>query len=114
MERFRRKHSQPKYRKRGWTDTKIERALEQMKDDVERRPKSDLRGLRIDLRRAITDLASSAGPARVLAHYFSGGIDDETIHASHATVAASQLLTDDSLVAPDVWYEVVAKDTRRP
>src|SRR4051812_10313761 len=51
ISRFREKHSRPKYRKQGWSATKIERAVAQMRADDTSRP--TFVGLRIDLRRAL-------------------------------------------------------------
>lgn len=94
-----------RYRKLKWSDAKIERAIEQMKDDEAKRP-PDFRGLRIDVRRSIVELARSAGTARALVHFFSGSIEDEFIEAETASVSAAEFLEDDMVVECDVWYEL--------
>lgn len=108
IERFRQKHSKSKYRKRGWTDQKIQRAVQQITDNVERRPKSKPRGIRVDVRCAIAELAQTAGSVRTLVHFFSGDIDQETIQAPPKTLKTRDLLADESFIVPDVWYRVAS------
>lgn len=103
---FRRKHSQPKYRKRGWSDAKIERAIQQMKDDATHQRSVSLRGIRIDVRRALAALAKAAGSVRTLVHFFKGSIDEEQINAYLTRVSVDQFLADETLIEPDVWYEI--------
>jgi hypothetical protein len=103
---FRRKHSKPKYRKRGWSDAKIERAIHQMKEDAAHRPSTALRGIRIDVRRSIAELAQAAGSVRTLVHFFSGSVAEEWISAGLTSVSVDQFMTDDSLVEPDMWYAI--------
>lgn len=68
---FRQKHSKPKYRKRGWSDAKIERAIHQMKEDAaSRRPSS-------------TPHASDCGqPRNTRSSVLARGLP-QPVHASH-------------------------------
>ena len=109
VEKFRRKHSHPRERKNGWTDAKIERAILQMTEDHERQSALALRGLRIDVRRSIAELARTAGPVRMVVHPFRGRIGEERINADEQRLSADRFVADESLVEPDVWYEIVGK-----
>lgn len=104
--RFRKKHQKAKYRKRGWSDARIEEAIRNMRSDVPATNGSRLRGIRIDVRRTIAELVQRVGPIRVLVHFFSGDVDKEPITAETEVVALDQFLTNDSLVLADIWYEL--------
>lgn len=65
-----------------------------------------LRGLRIDVRRLLAELARSLGEVRVLVHFFSGSVDDETINADTEDLDVERFMADDSVVLPDVWYQI--------
>ena len=109
--RFRKKHQKAKYRKRGWSDTRIEDTVRKMRNDVPATNGSRLRGIRIDVRSAIAELVQRVGAIRVLVHFFSGDIEEEPITADTNVVALDQFSTDDSLVLPDTWYELRPTDS---
>ncbi len=107
---FREKHAKPRYRKRGWTEERVEQAIAEMEERTARMP--DFNGLRIDVRRTLVELARATGAARVLVHTFTGGIETERL-----TVAAERQLALDAFLAGtppvqrDVLYEVVSRPT---
>ncbi|HKR64948.1 MAG TPA: hypothetical protein VJZ00_14535 [Thermoanaerobaculia bacterium] len=102
--RFRAKHIKPAYRKKGWSDAKIERAIQQMRAD--NRPLPKFSGVRKDLRCALAELATDCGSIHVLAHEFRGAIDDEAIAAKRDAINTTLLVEDDAAILPDVLYEI--------
>jgi hypothetical protein len=56
-----------KYRKKGWSDAKIQRALESHGTPATRRP-----GLRDDILDLVTDLVKAFGEIRLSLHWYSG------------------------------------------
>lgn len=61
-----------KYRKRGWSDAKIQRALESHKTSPGRSA-----GLRDDILEVITDLTNAFGEIRLSLHWYSGNVETE-------------------------------------
>lgn len=102
-EKIRRKYSKPKYKKRGWTEVKIERAIA----DSLLKPKKEFSGLRPDLRSQLAGLASQTGRLALVVHYYSGAIDTEEVPTSQKNVVScEELQTEDDTVAEDVLVEI--------
>lgn len=105
---FREKHAKPKYRKRGWTPERIEQAIEELKERESASRPSGFVGLRGDVRVELADLALATGAVRALVHWFSGGLERESVH-----VTDERRITVDAFVAGttpmerDVLYEIV-------
>lgn len=105
---FRTRHAKPKFRKRGWTAGKIGEAVEEMRRAEESRPRrAAFRGLRIDVRRALAELAASAASIRLVVHFFTHAIDEEAFPIEHERISIDRFLGEDAPVLPNVSYEVV-------
>lgn len=105
---FREKHAKPKYRKRGWTEERIERAIAQMQEPDRAPAARGFTGLRGDVRKALAEVARAAGPARLLVHRFSGIIEKERLSlAGEHRVDAAELVAGTTPVQADVLYEIV-------
>ncbi|HEV7764362.1 MAG TPA: hypothetical protein VGQ76_05135 [Thermoanaerobaculia bacterium] len=108
---FRAKHAKPKFRKQGWSDAKIERAVEQMRQDVTPSWHAEFDGLRIDVRRALAELARMTKSVALLVHPFSGSVDTETIRAQRQNISVAKLIDDESPIATDVLYLISPRFT---
>lgn len=64
-----------KFSKKGWSESKIARALEL--DKSEFLPKAGLRPDVVDL---LNELIGSFGEVRVSLHFYSGAVDEEVFH----------------------------------
>lgn len=111
---FRRSHEKPKYRKQGWSDPKIARAIEQMRNDASLRPVRNQKGLRRDVKRAIVELAEmTRSSVYTLVHFFSEEIDTEAIdNVDHRCVTPDAFVSDDLMMEPDTWYELVPQQAK--
>jgi hypothetical protein len=61
-----------KYREKGWSDAKIQRALKSQKDALGRSA-----GLRDDVLELVTDLTNEFGEIRLSLHWYSGDVETE-------------------------------------
>ena len=81
--------SRARYRRQGWSEAKIERAL------ASRHAARQAQGrdaARVELLRAIEDWTRTLGAVRLVAHWYGGGFDEETVSiAARATLSLAQL-----------------------
>ena len=68
----RRTKLEKKYRKKGWSDTKIQRALESRRDEPGRSA-----GLREDILDLVSNLGTAFGEVRLSLHWYSGDVGTE-------------------------------------
>jgi hypothetical protein len=103
LARFKRKARKPKAKKRGWTKTKIDRAVKDRMSALARRKN----GLSPSLRQALADLARQTDWLAIVVHWYSGGVDDEAIPVRRVSaIDADTLLTDDWAVIEDTLLTV--------
>ena len=86
--------SAQKYKKKGWSNARIERAIDQTVKQRHAKGKSSFVGLRPDVATIVADIARQAGRVAVIAHWYSGNTEEETI-----TLSAHRSIADDDLVA---------------
>ena len=87
-----------KYRKRGWSAPKIERAIRA------RRPRADTP---FDaFRGSFARIVRGAGAARVLSHWFSGDLRTEEVHPARELVRLDDYLGRGGTLADDVLHDV--------
>ena len=103
-EKLRRKYSKPKYKKSGWTEAKIERAVADSRSE----PAKDFSGLRGDLRWSLCDLVSETKRATVIVHFYSGDAATEEVQITEKKlVTRDDLQNDDESVEEDTLIEIV-------
>jgi len=82
-----------KYRKKGWSDSRIERAVEQA-SKAKARNESPFVGLRADVATIVAEIAHQTGRVAVIVHFYNGDTEDEMLTLSTArSFAAFELLT---------------------
>lgn len=86
-----------KYRKKGWSDAKIQRALEISKPTPPTRPD----GLRDDMVGLIAVLAKTFGQIRVSLHWYSGDIETEDFALKDAGCISLKRFLDDTTALGD-------------
>lgn len=103
-EKLRRKYSKPKYKKLGWTEAKIERAIA----NILSKPTNEVSsGLRADLRWQLCDLVADVGRVSILVHFYSGDTEtDEVLIELKKTITCEDLRDDDGSVVEDSLVEV--------
>jgi len=95
-----------KYRKKGWSKNKINRAVEEA--TAARSTKSS--GLRADAREAISRVAVSFGVVHVFVHFYSGDQTTEEVTINLGlTVQAEDFRSGEYVLAPDTLVKVVSK-----
>jgi hypothetical protein len=94
-----------RYRRKGWSEAKISRALEAKRS---RAGRAQAHECRERFQAAISDLVRKIGHVRLLAHMYSGRIDDEEV-VSHArmTIPLSEFEHQGGAFASDSIVEVV-------
>ncbi len=98
-----------KYRKKGWSKNKIDRAVEEA--TAARKTKSS--GLRADAREAISSVAASFGVVHVFVHFYSGDQTTEEVTINLGpTVKAEEFRSGEYVLAPDTLVKIVAKGER--
>jgi len=85
-----------KYRKKGWSDAKIQRALESQKDTTTRSA-----GLRDDILDLVTRLTTHFGEIRLALHWYSGDVDTEKFTLNDAGLASLTDFRQDSTILQD-------------
>ena len=91
-----------KYRKKGWSESKIERAL----SDKRSAQKESFRGLKPELRERLCNLAAETGRLSVYVHFQR---DNEGVPvAGKKVVPCTSFMKDDDAVPEDVIVDVVA------
>lgn len=95
-----------KYRKKGWSKNKIDRAVEEA--TAARTTKSS--GLRADTREAISRVAASCGVVHVFVHFYSGDQTTEEVPVNlGSAVGAEEFRSGQYVLAPDTLVKVVLK-----
>ena len=99
-----------KYEKRGWSEAKIQRAL----NDPSAYIKPNKIGLRADVRMLIADIVDEAGRVEFFVHFYSGDQMTEKLTVNRgATVSSGEIRSGAHLLEPDVLTTVVARKGRR-
>ena len=110
-------HLRRKYAKRGWSDAKIARAVEQAKQSGTKN--LHVRGLRPDVVTRLQELCQTAGKVAVIVHWYGGDIEAEQFVPTRAEpcecaelpARAAQLREDELLVVAarrGAWAGTVA------
>lgn len=95
-----------KYEKKGWSESKISRAISG-KLSAQR---ESFKGLRPDLLEQLCKIAAEVGRLFLVVHFYSGGVESEAVTvAGKKVVACDSLVSDDDLIPEDMLIEVVAK-----
>jgi hypothetical protein len=103
-EKLRQKYSKPKYKKLGWSEAKIERAIA----DSLSAPAKDFSGLREDLRWSLCDLVSETKRAIIVVHFYSGNVETEEVPITEKkTVVCEDLQNNDEIIEEDALIEIV-------
>jgi hypothetical protein len=98
IEKIRKKYQKPKYKKRGWSKVKIERAV---KDQI-KAMKHGSNGLSPALRHELVDIVGLTKSLSIIVHWYSGSVDDESISLkSESEISTYDLINDDLAVAED-------------
>ena len=104
-EKLRRKYAKPKYKKLGWTEAKIERAIA----DSLSKPASEFFGLRADLRWQLCDLVTEVGRVSIVVHFYSGDTEtDEVPIELKKTITCEDLRDDDESVVENTLVEITS------
>ena len=94
-----------KYKKKGWSEDKINRAIA----DKLSAQKESFKGLRPDLREQLSNIAADVGRLSVVAHFYSGGVESEAVPImGRKIVSRDSLVTDEDAIPEDTLVEVVA------
>lgn len=94
-----------KYKKRGWSEGKIERAISGKLSAQ----KESFKGLRHDLREELCHIVSELGRLSVVVHFYSGDVESEVVPiAGKVVVDCGRLMKDEDAVAEDMLVEIVA------
>ncbi|CAN5916667.1 hypothetical protein BH11VER1_BH11VER1_21990 [soil metagenome] len=79
------------YRKKGWSEAKIQRALESRKQTA-----SHARGLRADVLELMEDLVKSHGEIRIALHWYAGDIGTEVFALHNGGIVSLNALKDEA------------------
>lgn len=110
---FSKSHAEPldthklrsKYKKRGWSESKIERAISGKRSAQ----RESFKGLRPDLREQLCHIVSELGRLSVVVHFYSGDVESEVVLiARKVVVDCGSLMKDEDAVAEDTLVEIVA------
>jgi hypothetical protein len=94
-----------KYKTRGWSESKIERAISG-KLSAQR---ESFKGLRPDLREQLCHIVSELGRLSVVVHFYSDDVESEVVRiARKVVVDCARLMKDEEAVAEDTLVEIVA------
>lgn len=97
--RIKKKYYQPKYKKRGWTEAKMQRAIA---DQLANMQKINL-GLRFDLKTALFDVVKQAKTLSLYVHWYSGDIGKETVPCfSSVAITVDEFVHNEKLVLEDM------------
>jgi hypothetical protein len=97
--RPRRKARARKYRRKGWSEAKIERALQQAQDAYDEKPV----GLREDVIRYLDAMVNAGGVVGVLLHFFNGDVDKERFTIKDSIKLGLKKFSDMGELPTDVW-----------
>ena len=105
-EKLRRKYAKPKYKKLGWTEAKIERAIA----DSLSKPAGKFSGLRADLRWQLCDLVAEVGRVSIVVHFYSGDTETDDVPIGlKKTISCEDLRDNDECVVEDMIVEITHK-----
>ena len=93
-----------KYANKGWTDAKIQRAI----GSAHPVASSGFVGLRDDACALLAQLAREAGRVGVVVHFYSGRVEDETIHLGAVqSMTAAAIECGEQVISPDTltWVQ---------
>lgn len=102
-------HLRRKYRQRGWSATKIERAIASARYAHLKEQASDFVGLRPDVTSAICQALSTLAKAFILVHEYHGDYDRESFVITTSRVSAREFGNDDFELPEDTLLEIVAR-----
>lgn len=91
-----------KYKKKGWSESKIERAL----SDKRSAQKESFKGLQPELREKLCNIAAETGRLSVYVHFQSGSEGSPV--AGKKVVSCDSLMNDEDPVPEDMIVDVVA------
>lgn len=111
--RFRSRHQKPRFRKRGWTDAKIERAIEDIRAAGKPVRRARFTGLRTDLAFSLAELTRRARTIALAIHFYSGDLDTEPAAITKSTLGLERFESDPTCIQPDVLYEISAVSRHR-
>jgi hypothetical protein len=98
-----------KYEKKGWSDAKIQRALNDQKSKRFRSP-----GLRSDVIDLVTELTQAFGEVRLSLHWYSGSIDTEKFVLNDAgRVTLENFRQDTTTLRDETTIAIKGEPTRR-
>ena len=101
--KLRRKYSKPKYRKRGWTESRIDRVIA----DRLTKPVKDFSGLRSDVWLQLCELAKETGRVSLIIHFYSGRTETENVPIQDKNIVKCSEKDDDSkAVTEDTLIEI--------
>ncbi len=94
-----------RYRRKGWSEAKIARALESRGEKKRHARPDDPRPRFVD---AIRQWVVSIGQVRLLAHSYSGSVDDEQLERfGQTTVTLAEFLRDEGTFPADTLVDIV-------
>lgn len=94
-----------KYKKKGWSPSKIDRAI----SDKVSAQRDSFNGLRPDLREQLYGIAGEVGRLSIVVHFYAGGEESEVIPIGRKKVVTCDgLMNDEDSVPEDTLVEVVA------
>lgn len=100
IDKIREQYAKPKYQNRGWSNAKIERAIQ----DKIRTLKHGSDGLSPALRQKLCDIVHLTSSLFIVVHWYASGIDEETIPLmSEKVVSTRELIHNDRAVVEDTW-----------
>ena len=103
IDKIRQKYQKHKYKKRGWSEAKIERAVQ----DKIRTMKHGPGGLRPTLRHKLRDFVQSTDSLYIVVHWYSAEIDEESIPIkSESEIRTHDLINDDGAIIEDTWIKL--------
>jgi hypothetical protein len=94
-----------KYRKKGWSEARVDRAIDQASTHAAARGKTQFVGLRPDAAEIVANFAHVAGRVVLIVHFYGGDVEQETISvgdsrsvSSHEFVASPFPFDEDELI----------------
>ncbi len=103
LNKIRKKYRSTKFRKAGWTEAKLERAISDSIASL--KPRKN--GLRPSLRNALCDIAAQAKGLSLMVHWYSGGVETESIDIlEKKKLRCTDILNDDWAVEEDKIIEI--------
>lgn len=95
-----------KYRRKGWSESKIERAIASARADAARQEREEFIGIRRDIRQVITRFVAAHTRAHVIVHWYDGSCDDEVVQSRTDSVSCKEFDSPRYCVPEDMLVEV--------